>query len=97
ALVSGVQTCALPISGYIGLWSRLARFELDVLTRALERRKAIQGTLMRSTIHLVSPRDYWPFAVGSRDARREGWLRYHRGRLGERSEGRRVGKRGTAG
>ena len=80
--VAGLQTQYAP-SGYIGLWSRLARFELPDLTKALERRKAIQGTLMRSTIHLVSPRDYWPFAVGSCDARREGWLRYHRSRLGE--------------
>jgi hypothetical protein len=38
---------------------------------------------MRSTIHLVSPRDYWGFAVGSRAARRESWLRYHRGKLDE--------------
>jgi hypothetical protein len=30
---------------------------------------------MRSTIHLVSPRDYWPFAVAVRDARRQSWLR----------------------
>ena len=35
----------------------------------------IQATLMRSTIHLVSRADYWPFAIAVRDARRASWLR----------------------
>ena len=30
---------------------------------------------MRSTIHLVAPADYWPFAVAVREARRASWLR----------------------
>src|SRR5829696_3328621 len=51
--VAGLQTQYAP-SGYIGLWSRLDRFELPQLTRALERKTAVQGTLMRSTIHVVS-------------------------------------------
>ena len=44
-------------SGYIGLWTRLRKFELSDLTRALEERRAVQGTLMRNTIHLVSAAD----------------------------------------
>ncbi len=64
---------------YVGLWSRLARFERDDLTRALERRTVVQGTLLRATIHLVSARDYWPFAVGVRRARRDWYLRVTRG------------------
>jgi winged helix DNA-binding protein len=60
---------------YIGLWSRLADFERDSLTRALERRSVIQATLMRSTIHLVSAADFWPFAAGTREARWESWQR----------------------
>ena len=31
---------------------------------------------MRLTIHLVSARDWWPFAVATREARRRSWLRY---------------------
>ena len=62
-------------SMYIGLWSRLEGFERDQLTKALERGSVLQGTLIRSTIHLVSRRDYWPFAVAVRRARREWWLR----------------------
>lgn len=80
--VAGLQAQYAP-SMYIGLWSRLDAFERVALTRALRRRSVIQGTLMRSTIHLVSARDYWPFAVAIRASRRESWRRSHRKRVGE--------------
>jgi hypothetical protein len=76
--VGGLQAQYAP-SMYIGLWSRLQGFERDDLTRALERRTVVQGTLMRATIHLVSARDYWPLAVAIRRSRREWWLRAHPG------------------
>jgi hypothetical protein len=75
--VGGIQAQYAP-SMYIGLWSRLASFERNNLTQALERRKVVQGTLMRVTIHLVSARDYWPLATAVREGRRELWLRGHR-------------------
>jgi winged helix DNA-binding protein len=74
--LAGIQAQYAP-SMYIGLWSRLADFERDSLTRALERRSVIQATLMRSTIHLVSAGDYWPFAAATREARWESWQRGH--------------------
>jgi hypothetical protein len=74
--IGGIQAQYAP-SMYIGLWSRLEGFERDQLTRALERRTVVQGTLMRQTIHLVSAGDYWPFALAVRDARRASWLKYH--------------------
>ena len=39
---------------------------------------------MRSTIHVVSKRDYWPFAVAIRAAQREWWLRVRKPRPTER-------------
>jgi hypothetical protein len=60
---------------YIGLWTRLESFARDDLTRALQRRSVVQATLMRTTIHLVSAGDYWPFALATRTACRESWLR----------------------
>jgi Winged helix DNA-binding domain len=60
---------------YIGLWSRVEGLERDAVTRALEQKKVVQGTLMRQTIHLVSTADYWPLAVAVREARREAWTR----------------------
>ena len=72
--VGGLQTQYAP-SGYVGLWTRLAGFEREALTRALEDRSVIQATLMRVTIHIVSRREYWPYALGVRAARRDQWRR----------------------
>jgi Winged helix DNA-binding domain len=80
--IAGIQAQYAP-SMYIGLWSRLEGFERGALTRALERRSVVQGTLMRTTIHLVSARDYWPMSVAVRDARRKAWLDYRRGKANE--------------
>jgi hypothetical protein len=80
--MAGLQAQYAP-SMYIGLWTRLRDFERDHLTRALERRSVVQGTLFRSTIHLVSARDYWPFALAIRRGRRELWLRGRKGRASE--------------
>ena len=44
--VGGLQTQYAP-SGYVGLWTRLAGFERDDLTAALEDRRVVQATLMR--------------------------------------------------
>ena len=81
--VAGLQAQYAPAM-YVGLWSRLRRFQRDDLTRALERRSVVQGTLMRVTIHLVSARDYWPLAVAIRESRRRLWLRAHRASAEER-------------
>ena len=78
--IGGIQAQYAP-SSYIGLWSRLEGFELGDLTRALERRRVVQGTLLRSTIHLVSAGDYWAFALGSKASRQEAWLRFDKKRL----------------
>jgi len=72
--LGGIQAQYAP-SMYVGLWSRLAGFERTDLTGALERREVVQGTLVRSTIHLVSREDYWPTAIAVRRARREHWVR----------------------
>jgi DNA glycosylase AlkZ-like len=76
--MAGLQAQYAP-SMYVGLWTRLQGLERDQLTRGLERRTIVQATLMRTTIHLVSRRDYWPFEIGVRERRREWWLRTRRG------------------
>jgi len=75
--MGGLQAQYAP-SMYIGLWSRVEDFDRDALTRALERRTVVQGTLLRSTIHLVSARDYWPLALALHGGRRAWWLRVNR-------------------
>jgi DNA glycosylase AlkZ-like len=76
--IGGIQAQYAP-SMYVGLWSRLEGLEREALTRALERRSVVQGTLLRGTIHLVSPADWWRFAIAIRSARRASWLRGHKG------------------
>ncbi len=80
--IGGLQTQYAP-SAYIGLWSRLAAFEREQLTSALERRTVVQGTLLRGTIHIVSPRDYRSLAAGIRQDRRRWWLGVTRGKITE--------------
>jgi hypothetical protein len=74
--IGGIQAQYAP-SMYIGLWSRVQGLDRDAVTRALERRAIVQGSMMRATIHLVSRRDYWPFVVGIRRGNREWLLRTH--------------------
>ncbi|HYH93915.1 MAG TPA: crosslink repair DNA glycosylase YcaQ family protein, partial [Candidatus Saccharimonadales bacterium] len=48
-------------SPYIGLWTRLVGFEPSQLDRAFAERNVVKGGLMRSTLHVVSARDYRHF------------------------------------
>ncbi len=72
--VGGLQTQYAP-SAYVALWSRLHHFKREALTKALEQRRAVQATLMRATIHIVSKRDFPLLAAAIRKGRRQWWLR----------------------
>jgi len=72
--ICGIQNQYAP-NGYVRLWSCVEGFRREDLTKALERRSVIQGTLMRETIHLVSRRDYAPFAAAIREPGRAWRLR----------------------
>jgi len=80
--IGGLQTQYAP-SGYIGLWSRMRNFRRDSLTTALQQRQLIQGTLLRSTIHMVSASDYWLFLAAIRVTRRDWWQRVTRHQISE--------------
>lgn len=64
-------------SMYVGLWSRVAGLRRGDVTRALEERTVVQGTLLRATIHLVSARDWWFVSAAVRPHRRRWWVRAH--------------------
>jgi hypothetical protein len=81
--LGGIQDQYAP-NAYIRLWSCLEDFRRDDLTRALERRSVVQATLLRATIHVVSKRDYWLFAVAIRGPQRDWWLRVRKPRPKER-------------
>jgi len=58
--LAGLQA-QVPRPPFVGLWSRLEGFTREDLTRAVERKQIVRGTLMRGTLHLVSRRDYIRF------------------------------------
>jgi hypothetical protein len=80
--IGGLQTQYAP-SGYVGLWSRMRNFARDTLTTALEQRRVVQGTPLRSTIHLVTARDYWLFLAAVKLGRQQWWRRITRKGFGE--------------
>jgi hypothetical protein len=60
--IAGLQAQE-PASPYIGLWARLADFDAVDLDGAIASRAVVKGTLMRSTVHIVTAADYralWP-------------------------------------
>ena len=63
-------------SPYIALWSRLAKFERASLWNAIEKKHTvIRARLMRGTLHLVSARDFYAYAVATQDLQRGAWNR----------------------
>jgi hypothetical protein len=58
----GALQAQWPPSPYVALWARLAGFRREQLMRALERRQVVKATLMRTTLHHVTARDYLAYA-----------------------------------
>ena len=63
-------------SPYLALWSRLKEFERESLWSAIEKKHTvIRARLMRGTLHLVSARDFYAYAVATQDLQRGAWNR----------------------
>jgi hypothetical protein len=63
-------------SPYLALWSRLQGFKREALWRAIEKtHTVIRARLMRGTLHLVSARDFFAYAVATQDLQRGAWNR----------------------
>lgn len=58
--LGGLQA-QLPISPYIGLWTRLNNFTRTDLAQLIENREIVKATLMRGTLHLLTAADYLKF------------------------------------
>ena len=60
--LAALQAQYMP-SPYVALWTRLAGFRKEQLTRALVRRDVVYGTIVRPTLHVVARRDYPLYAA----------------------------------
>jgi hypothetical protein len=60
-------------SPYVALWTRLAGFERDQLTRPLDRGEIVKTTIMRATLHLVSAREYPAYHRATLEGRFGAW------------------------
>src|SRR5438093_6559139 len=47
-----------PPAPYIGIWTRTTSFRREALERELASAAVVKATVMRQTLHLVTPRDY---------------------------------------
>jgi hypothetical protein len=47
-----------PPAPYVGIWTRTTTFRRSALERELARGTVVKATVMRQTLHLVTPRDY---------------------------------------
>jgi hypothetical protein len=67
-------------SPYTALWSRVADFRREQLWSAIKRHRVIRARLMRGTLHLVSSRDFYAYAVATQDLQRGAWNRLQVGK-----------------
>jgi uncharacterized coiled-coil protein SlyX len=68
-------------SPYMSLWSRLRAFDREDLWSAIEKKHTVvRARLMRGTLHLVSARDFFAYAVATQDLQRGAWNRLQVGR-----------------
>jgi hypothetical protein len=70
--LAGLQAQWAP-APYVGLWSRLSKFTVADLERALGSRTVVKATLMRGTLHLVSAKDYPALCVATTRTRTGRW------------------------
>ena len=67
-------------SPYVALWTRLVDFGREQLWSAVEAHRIVRARLMRGTLHLVSARDFYAYAVATQDLQRGAWNRLQVGR-----------------
>jgi hypothetical protein len=70
--LGGLQAQYSP-SPYLTLLARFDGFERAHLTTALERKTVVKALLLRGTLHIVTPRDYWAFTTARRALGADYW------------------------
>lgn len=81
--LAGLQAQYTP-SPYLALCARLEGFQRDQLSAALEQKQLVKALLMRGTLHIVTPPDYWAFTTARRAMGADYWPPSYERRIPQR-------------